>query len=193
LISATTPPGSGRTPTSPRYNQSIVNSYKVYRLAELHSKFILQNEKIVGIIAAEYSEKVGFSKFIQALLNTNRNVTNVSTSPIARLIENFCLTALPDGLTVSDVTGVSRAQMPYLYPLALIDYFTYYRTQNRDAFRALFENLLPETWVDLYWTAGKDITRGAARFNMTNGQPSGIQPVNDHISSIAKALGVRTP
>jgi hypothetical protein len=193
LISATTPPGSGRTPTSPRYNQSIVNSYKVYRLAELHSKFILQNEKIVGIIAAEYSEKVGFSKFIQALLNTNRNVTNVSTSPIARLIENFCLTALPDGLTVRDVTGVSRAQMPYLYPLALIDYFTYYRTQNRDAFRALFENLLPETWVDLYWTAGKDITRGAARFNMTNGQPSGIQPVNDHISFIAKALGVRTP
>jgi hypothetical protein len=162
-------------------------------LAELPSKFILQNEKIVGIIAAEYSDKVGFSKFIQALLNTNRNVTNVSTSPIARLIENFCLTALPDGLTVRDVTAVSRAQMPYLYPLALIDYFTYYRTQNRNEFRALFENLLPETWVDLYWTAGKDITRGAARFNMTNGQPSGIQPVNDHITLIAKALGVRTP
>jgi hypothetical protein len=193
LISASNPPGPGRTPTSPRYNANIVSNYKIYRLAELPSRFILQNEKIIGIIAAEYSNKVGFTKFMRALQTTNRVVTNVSTSPIARLIENFCITALPNGLTVREVTAVSRNQMPYLYPLALIDYFTYYRTQSKVEFRALFENLLPEVWVDLYWTAGKDIVRNAARFNMTNSQPSGIQPVNEHIDFIVKALGVRTP
>ena len=193
LISANTPPGPGRTPTFPRYKQSIVNNYKIYRLAELPSRFILQNEKIVGIIAAEYAQKVGFSKFMQALLNTNRSVTNVSTSPIARLIENFCLTALPTGLTVADVTAVSRTEMPYLYPLALVDYFTYYRTQSKVEFRALFENLLPEVWVDLYWTAGKDIVRNAARFNMSNGQPTGIQLVDNHIALVSRVLGVRIP
>jgi hypothetical protein len=190
-ISSVNPPGAGRTPTSPRYNASIVSNYKIYRLAELPSRIILHNEKIMGIIAAEFSEKVGFSKFITALRHTNRDVTNVSTSPLARLIENFCTEALPAGLTVQDVTAVSRAEMPYLYPLALVDYFTYYRTQTKAEYRALFENLLPEVWVDLYWTAGKDIVRNAARFNMRNGQPAGVQPVTNHITAIANSLQVR--
>lgn len=189
-ISATNPPGAGRTPPASRYNASIVSGYKLYRLAELPARFILHNEKIMGIIAAEYSARVGFSKFISALRQTNRDVTNVSTSPLARLIENFCLTALPPGLTVQSVSNVSRTEMPYLYPLALVDYFTYYRTSSKAEFRALFENLLPEVWVDLYWTAGKDIVRNVAPFNMQNGQPRGVQPVNTHITAIVNALGV---
>lgn len=193
LITANNPPGPGRTPTSPRYNANIVSNYKLYRIAELPSKYIIHNEKIIGIMAAEYSRKVGFAKFMSALQQTNRDVTNVSTSPLARLIENFCLTALPSGLTVRDVTAVSRAQMPYLYPLALVDYFTYYRTNSKAEYRALFENLLPEVWVDLYWTAGKEIVRNAARFTMTNGRPTGVQPVNTHIDAIVAALGLNTP
>jgi hypothetical protein len=193
LISASNPPGPGRTPTSPRYNANIVSNYKLYRIAELPSKYILHNEKIMGIIASEFSRKVGFAKFMAALRQTNRDVTNVSTSPLARLIENFCHEALPSGLTVQDVTAVSRAQMPYLYPLALVDYFTYYRTNSKAEYRALFENLLPEVWVDLYWTAGKDIVRNAAKFTMTNDKPSGVQSVNSHIDAIVAALGLNSP
>ena len=190
LISANSPPGAGRTPTSPRYNASIVSNYKIYRLAELRSQHIVHNEKIMGIIAAEYSGKVGFTKFMRALRNANASVANVSTSPLARLIENFCVEALPANLTVQDVTAVSRAQMPYLYPLALVDYFTYYRTSSKQEFSDLFENLLPEVWVDLYWTAGKDIVRNAAQFTMRNGQPSGRQSTAAHITAIANALQV---
>lgn len=189
-ISATNPPGAGRTPASPRYNSSIVSNYKIYRIAELSSKHIIHNEKIMGIIASEYSNKVGFTKFISALRQTNRDVANVSTSPLAQLIKNFCLTALPSGLTVQDVTAVSRAEMPYLYPLALVDYFTYYRTNSKEEYRALFENLLPEVWVDLYWTAGRLITREAAQFTMRNGSPSGVQRTEQHIAAIATALRV---
>ena len=149
----------------------------------------------MGIIAAEYSRKVGYLKYIQALRQTNGDVS-VSTprgseiSPFAKLIENFCEKALPAGLTVQDVTAVSRAAMPYLYPLALVDYFTYYRTQSEAEFRALFEGQLPEVWVDLYWTAGRLLTREAAPFTMRNGVPSGVQRTEQHITAIADALHV---
>lgn len=192
-ISSTNPPGLGRTPTSPRYNRSIVSNYKIYRIAELSSQYIIHNEKIMGIIASEYSKKVGFAKFISALKQTNSDVSQVSTSPLAQLIKNFCLTALPAGLTVQQVTAVSRAEMPYLYPLALVDYFTYYRTNSKEEYSALFEGLLPEVWVDLYWTAGRLITREAAPFTMRNGKPSGVQRTEEHIAAIATALKVERP
>ncbi len=195
LISASNPPGPGRNLASPPEDANTARDYKLYRIADLASKYILHNEGIMGLIAAEYSEKVGYTKFTQALRQTNGEVS-VSTppgqelSPFAKLIKNLCEKALPPNLTVQDVTAVSRAQMPYLYPLALVDYFTYYRTQSEAEFRALFEGQLPEVWVDLYWTAGKDIVRNAAQFTMRNGQPSGRQSTAAHITAIANALQV---
>jgi len=195
LISSTNPPGNGTVMSSPPADQSVATNYRLYRIADLSSKFIIHNENIMGIIAAEYSRKVGYLKYIQALRQTNGDVS-VSTprgseiSPFAKLIENFCEKALPAGLTVQDVTAVSRAAMPYLYPLALVDYFTYYRTQSEAEFRALFEGQLPEVWVDLYWTAGRLLTREAAPFTMRNGVPSGVQRTEQHITAIADALHV---
>ena len=55
-----------------------------------------------------------------------------------------------------------------------------------------FENSLAEDWVDLYWTAGKEIVRRAAPITLTNGNPP-VLNVTAQIDLIARALGVRTP
>ena len=189
-ISSRTPPGRGRAPSAAAYNANIVRNYRVYRIAELSARHILHNEKIMGIIAAQFAEKFGYTKFISAIRHTNAAVTAVSTSPLAQLINQFCIEALPAGVEIRDIIGVSRADESFLYPLALVDYFTYYRTRSQAEFRQLFENLIPETWVELYWVNGKDAVRGAAPFTMTNGQPSGTQNITQHLSAIAAALGM---
>lgn len=190
-IKSTNPPGAGRNPDAARFNNSIVSNYKLYRIAELPSKYIIHNEQIIGIIASKYAAKVGFDKFMAALRQTNADVTWVSTSAVAQLIKNMCIQALPAGKSISDVANSSQAQMPYLLPMALADYFTYYRSTSEADFKAIFENLLPDAWVDLYWTGGKDFVRSAAKFNMSGGKPSGTQKVEEHLTAIATILGIK--
>lgn len=190
ILTSLNPPLRGRTPPRSHYGADISNRYKVFRIAELPAKHILHNERIIGLIAAMYAQTIGYSKFISAIRHTNTTVEGVSTSPFAQLINSFCTEALPSGLSLSDVARSSRSQMPYLFPLALVDYFSYYRSNSQSEFRALFENLIPADWVDLYWVGAKDMVRRAAPFVMNNGVPNGTQNISQHITAIKTALGM---
>lgn len=184
-VSSTNPPGPGGVPNNPD-----LSNYRAYRLAELPARYLMHNEQIIGMIGAQYALRLGRAKYFQALRSGNAQMFRVSTSAHARWFEALSTAAIPAGLTLEDIRAVSRTEMPYLFALALADYFTYYRANTAAEFRAMFENSLSEDWVDLYWTAGKDIVRGAAQFRMRNGQPDGVQRTADHIKAIADALGV---
>lgn len=190
ILISRTPPLRGRTPPSSHYNADIVSRYKVFRIAELPAKHILHNERIIGLIATMYAQTIGYSKFMSAIRHTNTVVEGVSTSPFAQLINNFCTEALPAGQSLSDVARSSKTSMPYLFPLALVDYFSYYRSNSQAEYRALFENLIPEDWVDLYWVGAKDFVRRAAPFVMNNGVPSATQNISQHMTAIKAALGM---
>jgi hypothetical protein len=188
-VSSTNPPGAGGAPASARLRSL---GYKSYHLAQIPARWLLHNEQIMGMIGAEYARRVGKAKYIQAIRSGNGQMFRVSTSPHARWFEALSSAAIPDGLTMSSIRASSRAEMPYLFALALADYFTYYRANSAAEFRSMFENSLAEDWVDLYWTAGKEIVRRAAPITMTNGNPP-VLNVNAQIDLIARALGVRTP
>jgi hypothetical protein len=69
---------------------------------------------------------------------------------------------------MSAVTGVNEAgPKPYLIPLAYADYFTAYRSQSKDDYKSIFENMLPQEWVDLYWDGYKDAVRSAVPIDAT--------------------------
>ena len=82
--------------------------------------------------------------------------------------------------------------MPYLFALALADYFSYYRSNSLNDFKAMFENSLSEDWANVYWTVGKDIVRRAAPITLTGGRPP-VLNVQQNIDAIATALGVTIP
>jgi hypothetical protein len=186
-ISNTNPPGAGLVSSVAEFA-----NYRVYRLAEMPSRFLMHNEQIIGMIGAEYALKLGRDKYYQALRSGNANMFRVSTSAHARWFEALSQAAMPDGLRMSDIRSVSRTEMPYLFALALADYFTYYRSNTAADFRAMFENSLSEDWVDLYWTAGRLITRGVAPITLTGGRPP-VLNVRANIDAIATALGIRNP
>jgi hypothetical protein len=186
-VSSTDPPGAGLVSSNPTFRD-----YRVYRLAEMPSRFLMQNEQIIAMIGAEYALKVGMNHYFQALRSGNGRLFRVSTSAHARWFEALSNEAIPNGITMNDIRTTSRASMPYLYALALADYFTYYRSTTLNEFKAMFENSLSEDWANVYWTVGKDITRRAAPITLSRGRPP-VLNVQQNIDAIAAALGVSTP
>jgi hypothetical protein len=186
-VSSTNPPGAGLVSSD-----TVFRGYRVYRLAEMPSRFLMQNEQIVAMIGAEYALKVGMNKYFQALRSGNGRLFRVSTSAHARWFEALSNEAIPDGITMNDIRTTSRASMPYLFALALADYFTYYRSTTLDQFKAMFENSLSQDWVNVYWTVGKDITRRAAPITLSGTRPP-VLNVQQNIDAIATAFGVSTP
>ncbi len=77
----------------------------------------------------------------------------------------------------------------YLLPLAFVDYFTAYKTpaNDRRAFAALFEDMLPQAWVDAYVTGYQAAVRAAAPAAGGTGRPT-----PGDLTDIALALGIQT-
>jgi hypothetical protein len=186
-VSSTDPPGPGSV-----FADGSAPTYRVYRIAELPSRFIMMNEQIIGMIGAEYALKIGRAKYFQAIRSGNGRIFRVSTAASARWMEALSNTAIPDGVTMNDIRTTSRPSMPYLFALALADYFTFYRSTSVAQFKAMFENSLSDDWANLYWTVGKDIVRRAAPIALSGGRPP-VLNVQQNIDAIAAALGVSTP
>ena len=186
-VSSTDPPGPGSV-----FADGSAPTYRVYRIAELPSRFIMMNEQIIGMIGAEYALKIGRAKYFQAIRSGNGRIFRVSTAASARWMEALSNTAIPEGVTMNDIRTTSRPSMPYLFALALADYFTYYRSTSVGQFKAMFENSLSDDWANLYWTVGKDIVRRAAPIALSGGRPP-VLNVQQNIDAIAAALGVSTP
>ena len=158
--------------------------YAYFRIRDLPPRFIAHNEMIIALVFSEYARHLGLSKFMNALKANDRTLFRVSTSPIAQLYSTLCRAGL-DGRPLSAVTGVTEARpKPYLIPLAYADYFTAYRSQSKDDYKAIFENMLPQEWIDLYWDGYKDTARAAAPINSSRALEFG------DLTSIAIALGV---
>ena len=51
-------------------------------------------------------------------------------------------------------------------------------------YASIFENKLPQAWVDMYWDGYKDAVRAAAKIDAAH------KPTFDELTDIAMALGV---
>ena len=159
-------------------------AYAYFRIRDLPPRYIAHNEMIIALVFSEYARHLGLQKFMNALKANDRTLFRVSTSPIAQLYNTLCRAGL-EGRALSSVTGRSEAgPKPYMIPLAYADYFTAYRSQSKDDYKAIFENMLPQEWVDLYWDAYKDTVRAAAPIDASH------TPEFGNLTSIAIALGV---
>ena len=182
-IASTTPPGPGLV--SAEYP-----GYRIYQLAQLPSRFLMHNEQIIGIIGAEYALKIGKNKYYQAIRTGNGNIFRVSTSAQARWFEALSNTAIPNGQSINNIQHSPQPQMPYLFALALADYFTYYRSTTEAEFRAMFENSLSSDWINLYWLAGRETVRRIVPVSLSDGT-SPVLITRQNIDAIAAALGIR--
>ena len=151
--------------------------YAYFRIRDLPPRFIAHNEMIIALVFSEYARHLGLSKFMNALKANDRTLFRVSTSPIAQLYSTLCRAGL-DGRPLSAVTGVTEAgPKPYLIPLAYADYFTAYRSQSKDDYKAIFENMLPRSGSTSTGTATR--IRPAPRRRSTEPR-AGIRRSHEH-------------
>ncbi|CAM1371886.1 hypothetical protein [Tenacibaculum xiamenense] len=169
-----------RTVNVPR---GSTNQYAIFRIRDVEPKFIIHNEYILALIFSEYARHISLGRFITALKRSNNQLFRVCASGIAVLFENMCNEGIPAGETLGSLSqsqsGVTIKK--YLLPLAYADYFTGYRSQTKDDFKEIFENALPEGWIDLYWNTGKDTVRNAVPLNSIS---------QGNLTDIAIALGI---
>jgi hypothetical protein len=124
--------------------------YRGYKISELPTKFIIQSEIIMGLMLSIMGE----AQLREALVKTQaeRADPNTSFNPLATLIKYLCEGGLPAGETVLSAFKLP-ADTPkrYLMPLVYADYYTAFKTQNKAEFSEIFDNELPQPWIDLYW------------------------------------------
>lgn len=161
------------------------NQYAVFRIRDVDPKFIMHNEFILAMIFSEYSRHISLGRFMSALRYSNDQLFRVCASGVAILFENMCIEGLPAGETLASVSQSSTGltEKKYLLPLAYADYFTAYSSNSKADFATIFENALPQGWVDLYWDSAKDTVRNAVPLTT-------IEPGN--LTDIAIALGITT-
>jgi hypothetical protein len=160
--------------------------YAYYRIRNLPPRFIVHNEYILALTFSEYARHLGLSKFMRALKTNDATLFRVSTSPVAQLYNTLCTIGL-DGRSLSSVVGVSDSgPKAYMIPLAYADYFTGYRSASKADFASIFEGMLRQEWLDLYWDGYKDEVRAAAPINATRA------PRFDDLTTIAITLGVNS-
>lgn len=186
LTSAGVTPDPVPTELRNRLRADLVNNYDAFRIHNLPPRFVLHNEYILALIISEYTRYVDPVRFFNGIRETNQALFQASGSGIAVLFEVLCTVGLPAGTTLADVSSASYAgQQSHMLPLAYADYFTGFRSTSKSEFASLFENLLPQGWVDLYW----DIHRDTARAAVT--APSAAHAAqSDELTSLAMALGL---
>jgi len=169
-----------------RLRSELVDNCDAYRIHHLPPRFVLHNEYILALIVSEYTRYVDPIRFFNGIRETNDALFQASGSGLAVLFDVLCHAGLPDGTTLADVSRASYAgQQSHMLPLAYADYFTGFRTTSKSEFAELFENLLPQGWINLYWDVHRDTARTAVQ------APSAAHAARDNdLTALAMALGL---
>jgi len=162
----------------------MLAGYAEFQIRSIPPQFIVHNEYIISLTFSEYAWHMGLGKFLRAIKTNDAALFRTPASPIAKLYETLCTMGL-EGRPLASVQNVNEAgPKPYLIPLAYADYFTGYQSRSKADYASIFENKLPQAWVDLYWDGYKDAVRSAAVLDTTH------KPQFSHLTDIAIALGV---
>ncbi|HYR53108.1 MAG TPA: hypothetical protein VET83_10925 [Candidatus Dormibacteraeota bacterium] len=166
--------------------------YGYFSVRDLPPRFIVHNEFIIGLVFSAYAQHLGLQKFLDALKANDATLFRTCASSIAVLYDALGRAGLgarpqhtfmpPGGLSGRPDDGPK----PWLIPLAYADYFTSYNATTKADYASIFENMLPQEWVDLYWDWYKARVRLAAPLGPT------MPPRREHLTDIATALGVTT-
>jgi hypothetical protein len=160
------------------------SAYANFQIRSIPPEFIVHNEYIISLTFSEYAWHLGLGKFLRALKSNDALLFRTQNSPIAKLYETLCTMGL-EGRPLSSVQNVNEAgPKPYLIPLAYADFFTGYQSRSKADYAKIFENKLPQAWVDMYWDGYKDAVRASAVIDATH------KPRFDQLTDIAIALGV---
>lgn len=161
-----------------------IAGYAQFQIRSIPPKFIVHNEYIIAMTFSEYAWHLGMGKFLRALKTNDALLFRTPNSPIAKLYETLCTMGL-EGRPLSSVQNVNEAgPKPYLIPLAYADFFTSYQAKTKAEYAAIFENKLPQAWVDMYWDGYSGAVRATAPIDATH------KPRFDQLTDIAIALGV---
>jgi hypothetical protein len=174
-----------------QFTADIVNNYAAYRVRNLPAPILAHNEYVLALIIAKYMQHVDPRRFFTAIQSVNAQLYRASGSGIAVLFETLGNLGLPDGTTVRQLAS-APVSMPggeehkHLLPLAYADYFTGYRAASVTEFGQIFEGLLPEAWLRMYWDTFRQAVRTAAPIT------SARVPQGGDLTSIAIALGINS-
>lgn len=168
-------------PNTTTFRQEIKTNYAIYRIRSLPVDVIAKNEQVIAIILYEQAFYSTFDNVVGAIKQVNPNTFLVSTSAWAQLVEELCRRGLPSDIANFDeITSSDSNPKRFLLPLAICDYFTGFRSTTQAEFARIFENMLPDSLLSLYWDH-RGMVRGAVNTSsLTNGD----------ITNIAVALGI---
>ncbi|MGD2215911.1 MAG: hypothetical protein PVJ64_04120 [Gemmatimonadales bacterium] len=172
-----------------RLRPELVNNYAAYRFRTLPARFMMHNEYVLALILAKYAEYVSPGRLFFAIGAVSDELYLASGSGLALLFEILGELGLPEEMSLDGLQQSYEGPKRHLLPLAFVDYFTAYKTpaNDRRAFAALFEDMLPQPWVDAYVTGYQAAVRAAAPAAGGTGRPT-----PGDLTDIALALGIQT-
>ena len=173
------------TPVPATFNTNIQSNYAIYNIRSLPAKVIAQNEQVIAIALHTQAYYTSFDNVMAAIKDINGTTFRTSTSAWALLISRLCTRSALD--RTAEQLGKTDYKEPkkYYLPLAICDYYTSFRSNNKDEFKAVFEDLPTITpWIDAYFDSGvRDTAKAAVN-------PSA--PKYSDVTDIAIALGINS-
>jgi hypothetical protein len=155
--------------------------YYRFKYRDLPIKYVIRNEMIMGMIFYNCRYHMGAQTFWRAIMSSNSQLFRVSSWPVDITFLELCRAAVPPGVPETETgLGVSRSGgNPYLFPLALCDFFTDFRATSAADFGTIFENpKLLQPFINTYWVM-RPTVRAAV----------GTSRSDSAIASIKSALG----
>lgn len=156
-----------RDAIGPGTPDAIVTGYDAYPVRSLPARFIVHNETITAMALALTSLHVrDIDPFMWGVKEVNTAIIgNQSQDPFALIVNKMALGLTSRGDSVAQIknqlqnTGVQDQPYYIVLPLAYFDFFTGYSASSKAEFKALFNNDLDNTLLDVYWDYFKDRVR----------------------------------
>lgn len=139
------------------------STYYEFRYQDLPPKYIVQNECVLGMILYQCRLHMDRDPFWAAINSGNGQLFRVSSWPVAIMFRELCRSGLTPGRSESTLlTSVAGGNEKHLFPLALADYFTNFRSTTKAQFGDIFENgSILQNYIDAYWI-NRETVRTAA-------------------------------
>lgn len=171
--------------------------YVSVRIGDLPARFLVHNERVLSMVVAEYAGRhLGLTGFLRAVRRANASLeseratwtgaaSRLTISGIAHLFDALCREGAEGRDIALDVSPPADEAIPYLLPLALLDYFTGRSAESKNAFAELFQGQLPGELLTAYWEAGRPRLDGL----LPSASGPGAHSYGD-LDRIADAFGV---
>ena len=143
-------------PEADKRSKSGGTEHAYYSIRDLPPYVVIRNEYIIAMTLFMQIKYSSLTKFMYNFSYANKQLYKEGEygKGLAELFNALCTSGLLNKTTLASLLDGVDEDMPkpFLLPLALADYFTGFRSANKEEFLSMFEyDKRMSMWSDMYW------------------------------------------